>query len=106
VQLPDERVVWVYTLKYGDDSTAALGKGQGIYARIIPRPGTPAPHTAKSNFLSAYQPEAIVSRPLGVAGYLDLSGQKGGGLNAPQFDVADGHCVGALARFASHDQMD
>jgi hypothetical protein len=33
VQLADGRVVWIYTRKYGDDTTKFYGKGQGIYAR-------------------------------------------------------------------------
>lgn len=38
VQLPDERVVWIYTQKFADDTINAthlrLGKGQGVYARV------------------------------------------------------------------------
>jgi hypothetical protein len=34
VQLPDQRVVWIYTRKFGDDTTKLLGPGQGIYARV------------------------------------------------------------------------
>jgi len=34
IQLPDGRVVWIYTRKFGDTTTVSLGEGQGIYARI------------------------------------------------------------------------
>jgi hypothetical protein len=40
VQLPDERVVWIYTRKFGDDTTKLLGPGQGIYARVSTDEGT------------------------------------------------------------------
>ena len=34
VQLPDGRIVWIYTRKFADNPTNALGQGQGIYSRI------------------------------------------------------------------------
>jgi hypothetical protein len=34
VQLADGCVVWIYTRKYGDDTTKFYGKGQGIFARV------------------------------------------------------------------------
>ena len=52
VQLPDHRVVWIYTRKYGDDPTGLLGPGQGIYARISDDEGaTWSAHRYRVRFL-------------------------------------------------------